>query len=240
MSPEDRELWEKAVNAIDSERKLAANLAAGDAYRRWSGAREAARASLPPQDYKLMFLSMNLPWQKHVLKMGEDSKVGLVLYFPDRPEWPTFKTEIDRYIQTGLTFVCGKVHPIVQRLFAFHWVQGDGSPAELQSKYRALADLPHGVRSDCFLYVDDESLGSREATKPFVWLREPAAALGPLKVDIRHICPALFARLTQRDLPAGEAHEQPFTTSPHFEGFHLAASHAEAGDRIWPPFYLKV
>ncbi|KAJ3495820.1 hypothetical protein NLG97_g3117 [Lecanicillium saksenae] len=236
MIPEDRELWEKADKAVKSEQKLAAELVAGEAYRRWFRARGEARASLPPEEYKLLFVAMDVPWQKHLLQIRGNSKVGLVFFVLNQPEWPAFKAKIEQWIQTGLTVMCSKVHQLIRTRFALHWIQGDGSSAELPSKYCSLADLPPGVRSDCFLYVDDESLRSREAAKPFVWLHEPATTLSPLKVDIRHIFPALFARLTQRDMPAGP----PFTTSPDFEGFHLAASRAESGDGIWPPFFVRI
>lgn len=240
MSPQDRELWDEASKAIKCEQQLVAERNAAAAYRRWTAARNQARDAIPRNEYNLMNLAMRVPWQQRALDMGGASSIGLVLFFPDRPAWLSYKAEIERCVQQNLTVLCAKVHPAIQRRFSLHCIQDGGvSGANLQAQFRALPAIAPGIRSDCFLYVDDDALRSKDTPRPFVWLHEPDTSLDPLKIDIRHICPALFARLTQRDFPAEEVREQPFKTDPGFEGLHLAASRAEAGDDIWPPSYFR-
>ncbi|KAL3441886.1 hypothetical protein BJX65DRAFT_287948 [Aspergillus insuetus] len=70
----------------------------------------------------------------------------------------------------------------------------------------------------------------------------PSEALPPLKVDIKHIAPALFARLVQRDLE-GEARRKPYRYTSELSQLHHAATVAyrkwerREGDGIWPPPY---
>ncbi|KAL2849888.1 hypothetical protein BJY01DRAFT_233407 [Aspergillus pseudoustus] len=69
--------------------------------------------------------------------------------------------------------------------------------------------------------------------------QSPSEALPPLKVDIKHIAPTLFARLVQRDLQ-GEARRKPYRYTSELSELH-AATGAYAkwgngeGDGIWPP-----
>ncbi|KAL4812487.1 hypothetical protein BDW67DRAFT_126091 [Aspergillus spinulosporus] len=126
-------------------------------------------------------------------------------------------------------------------------------------------DIPIGFRRDAFLYVDDEAFRSPETTRPYLWLAEPElqtepktepepepatetgtgtrAAIGaqlealqPLKVDIKHIAPTLFARLVQRDLQ-GEAKRKPYRHTSELSRLHAAvnARFIEERDGIWPP-----
>lgn len=126
-------------------------------------------------------------------------------------------------------------------------------------------EIPAGFRRDSFLYVDDEAFRSRETTRPYLWLAEPEpqsdakterepepetktgtespAATGaqsevsqPLKVDIKHIAPTLFARLVQRDLQ-GEARRKPYRYTSELTRLHAAvnAKYREDRDGIWPP-----
>lgn len=126
-------------------------------------------------------------------------------------------------------------------------------------------EVPAGFRRDAFLYLDDEAFRSRETTRPYLWLAEPEPlfetktehepdprsetgtgtgvttraqpeALHPLKVDIKHIAPTLFARLVQRDLQ-GEARRKPYRHTPELTRLHAAvnAKYREDRDGIWPP-----
>lgn len=241
MSPKDRELWSKAKKATKSEQQVAAEENARTACERWTIARNQADNAIPRRDYKIIVLAMHMPWQQRALETASDSNIGLAFFFLDRPAWPPYKAEINRCVQEGLTVMCAKTHPEIQRRFTLHWIQGGGSSgAKLQAKFRALSDLPPGIRSDCFLYVDDDAIRSKDTPKPFVWLHEPHTSLDPLKVDIRHIYPTLFARLTERDFSADEVRGQLFKTDPDFKGLHLAASRAEAEDDVWPPSHFRV
>ncbi|GKZ34235.1 hypothetical protein AbraIFM66950_004420 [Aspergillus brasiliensis] len=116
-------------------------------------------------------------------------------------------------------------------------------------------EIPAGFRRDAFLYVDDEAFRSCETTRPYLWLTEPEPqsesktqrepgtetvaqpeALKPLKVDIKHIAPTLFARLVQRDLQ-GEARRKPYRHTSELTRLHAAvnAKYREERDGIWPP-----
>jgi hypothetical protein len=129
-------------------------------------------------------------------------------------------------------------------------------------------EIPVGFRRDAFLYVDEEAFRSRETTRPYLWLAEPEPephpesktetetvprsgtgtgtgtgvqpeALHPLKVDIKHIAPVLFARLVQRDLQ-GEARRKPYRYTSELSRLHAAANARYIcpdleRDGIWPP-----
>lgn len=240
MSPEDRELWSNAMLATRSEQMMAANKNAVAAQLRWKAAKAKAQSSIPKQEFNLMMVAMDVPWQQHVLHTPGPSSIGLVVLFSERPSWPSYKTEIERCVQDGLTMMCFKVQPEIYNRFAWQYIPASGNGAELQSTFHAVVpDLPSGIRSDCFLYVDDEALLSKDSAKPFVWLHEPNTSLEPLKIDIRHICPGLFARLTQRDFTVEERRSQPFKTEPDLAGLHTAASNSLAEDSIWPPIYFR-
>lgn len=65
-----------------------------------------------------------------------------------------------------------------------------------------------------------------------------AEAGQPLKVDIKHIAPTLFARLVQRDLE-GEAKRKPYRHTSELSMLHAAARQSRDAqwerDGIWPP-----
>lgn len=102
--------------------------------------------------------------------------------------------------------------------------------------------------------MDEESLRSRDARRAFVWLWEPEKETAePLKVDIKHIAPTLFARLTQRDLSPEKARSWPYRHTSELEMLRKAAGHSrmmveenngesvyalnrdDSKDGIWPP-----
>ncbi|RDW90006.1 uncharacterized protein DSM5745_01781 [Aspergillus mulundensis] len=135
-------------------------------------------------------------------------------------------------------------------------------PSALRSRFSTMlsnSEIPSGFRRDAFLYVDDEAYRSRETARPYLWLAEPepqpdpqsengagteaqsqppppAEALRPLKVDIKHIAPTLFARLVQRDLE-GEARRKPYRNTSELSKLHAATQSRARNeiDGIWPP-----
>ncbi|KAL2807586.1 hypothetical protein BJX63DRAFT_411828, partial [Aspergillus granulosus] len=117
-------------------------------------------------------------------------------------------------------------------------------PSALRSRFRTMLlnnKIPSGFRRDAFLYVDEEAFRSRETARPYLWLAEPEpepepeskpeheTGIGagaqppfpPLKVDIKHIVPTLFARLVQRDLQ-GEARRKPYRYTSELSRLHAA------------------
>ncbi|PKX89666.1 uncharacterized protein P174DRAFT_435038 [Aspergillus novofumigatus IBT 16806] len=100
------------------------------------------------------------------------------------------------------------------------------------------SEIPRGLRLDCFLYVDEESLQSRDESRSYVWLGEPEETAEALKVHIKHIAPTLFARVTQRDL-VGEAKRRPYRHTSELGLLHREARHSRNAegepDGIWPP-----
>ncbi|OGM50994.1 hypothetical protein ABOM_000052 [Aspergillus bombycis] len=107
-------------------------------------------------------------------------------------------------------------------------------------------EIPIGFRRDVFLYIDKETFHSREAARTYVWLAEPESkpeyeagsgteaqpeVLQPLKVDIKHTTPTLFARLVQRDLQ-GEARRTPYRYTSELSRLHAAPDANWEGDGI--------
>ncbi|KAL6235891.1 hypothetical protein BDW75DRAFT_239739 [Aspergillus navahoensis] len=97
-------------------------------------------------------------------------------------------------------------------------------------------EIPVDYRRDAFLYLDEETFGSRETARPFLWLAEPepqsstatepgpgTAHFQPLKVSIKHIVPTLFARLVQRD-PQGGARRKPYRHTSELSRLHAATA----------------
>ncbi|KKK24734.1 hypothetical protein ARAM_007176 [Aspergillus rambellii] len=80
----------------------------------------------------------------------------------------------------------------------------------------------------------DDNTGTGTGVGPEV----EAKAGQPLKVDIKHITPALFARLVQRDLE-GDAKRKPYRYTSELIMLHAAAGHSRDAqwerDWIWPP-----
>ncbi|GAM42960.1 hypothetical protein TCE0_044r17390 [Talaromyces pinophilus] len=132
----------------------------------------------------------------------------------------------------------------------------------LQAKFQTMLanhEFPTGLRTDCFLYMDKEGICF---TRPYVWLGEPVPSniepgpapdtekattesgvgkkeeIVPLKVDIKHIAPTLFARLVQRDL-SGKEKRWPYRHTSELAMLHQAARHSRNSqgepDGIWPP-----
>jgi hypothetical protein len=178
-----------------------------------------------------------------------------------------YKSQIGTALYHGLHYSWSLINDETRDRFTLHWVAVPGvinnnlDVSALRSRFSKMLsnnEIPVGFRRDAFLYVDEEAFRSRE-TRPYLWLAEPEPqsesktdtepelgtgtgaqpeALLPLKVDIKHIAPTLFARLVQRDLQ-GEARRKPYRHTSELSRLHAATNASYIGpeerDGIWPP-----
>ncbi|KAL4894782.1 hypothetical protein BDV59DRAFT_164087 [Aspergillus ambiguus] len=126
---------------------------------------------------------------------------------------------------------------------------------DLFAEKRDQNEFPRGLRTDSFLFVDQEALQSRDSKRPFVWLWEPKRPrtvekkdekeeeekdLDPLRIDIKRIAPTLFARLTQRDFSTKEARRKPYRLASKLKALHRVVKYSlnpttREHNWIWPP-----
>lgn len=241
LSAADRDLTHRANAAATTEEMKTAQASAQAVQQRWNVAQSAAFKSLNDDDIRNIRYAMRVPWQEHVLGITDTTVCGLVIFFLDVPEWASFKEQIKTAIYHGLHYKPQFMKEAAVAKFTLHWVEDNYANA-LQSRFTSMRDgneFPAGLRSDSFLYVDEEALRSRDASRPFVWLWEPEETAEPLKVHIKHIAPTLFARLTQRDLSPDKARQWPYRHTSELGMLHQAARHSRNADGeqdgIWPP-----
>jgi hypothetical protein len=238
----DRDLTHKASDAATTQDLKDAQANARAVDQKLSDASAAASNFLNDDDQRNIRYAMHVPWQEHVLSLTEAAVCGLVIFFPDVPEWPSYKEQIQTAVQHGLHCTKTLVKESAIAKFALHWVEDDDT-GDLRDRFASMRDsneFPVGLRRDSFLYVDQDALQSCDAPRPFVWLLEPENenTAKPLKVHINHIAPTLFARLTQRDL-SPEANRRPYRNTSELKMLHKAARWSKDAsgekDGIWPP-----
>lgn len=195
---------------------------------------------------------------------GSLSVSGLVVFY-DPERTAEYKSQIEKAVYHGMHYQPMSMNDKAIARFTLHWVDVpalDSNDTDklgvLQTRFQTMLtnrEFPPGLRSDCFLYMDKEGICF---SRPYIWLGEPVPnmepgpdtetaptesvvdeeELGPLKVDIKHIAPTLFARLVQRDL-AGEAKRWPYRHTSELTMLHKAARYSRNSqgepDGIWPP-----
>lgn len=248
MSESDRDLTHRAIDAATTWEMKAAQTSAHRVRRQRHVVSSAAYQSMNDEDRKNITFAMRVPWQEHVLGLNV-LVCGLVVFraadVDDDVEWITYKQQIQTAIHHGLHLKRQRVVEAAIAKLTMHWmeenVQGN-LVFDLRCRFITLREsdkFPAGLRTDSFLYVDSESLQSQDTERPFVWLWELDERAEPLKVDIKHIAPTLFARLTQRDLSPPEIRQSPYRHTSELDMLHQAArlSYNESGQRtwIWPP-----
>ncbi|GKZ77009.1 hypothetical protein AnigIFM56816_009118 [Aspergillus niger] len=294
LSPEDRDLKARAMEAATTDDIRTAREAAQRVEQRWLEVELAAAKALNDDDIRNIRFAMKVPWQEHVLQSSSGSardyasgsgsgpgeagrRFGLVVFYPKEEDeggrLSEYKSLVGTAVYHGLHYSPRLIKDETRDRFTLNWVAVAGSnnsmdPSALRSKFSTMLsnnEIPAGFRRDVFLYVDDEAFRSRETIRPYLWLAEPAPhselkterepepgtetgtgtgaatgaqpeALQPLKVDIKHIAPTLFARLVQRDLQ-GEARRKPYRHTSELIRLHAAANarYREERDGIWPP-----
>ncbi|KAB8240994.1 hypothetical protein BDV35DRAFT_401315 [Aspergillus flavus] len=286
LSPEDRELKARAMEAARTEDVRAAIEVAQRVRQRWTAVQLAAAKALSNDDIRNIQVAMKVPWQEHVLQSSSTSagdsssggqnpgeagaRFGLVAFYQKEEEeggggggggvdrLSEYKSQIGTAIYHGLHYSVSLIKDETRNRFTLHWVVVPGShnndldPSALRTRFSTMLannEIPIGFRRDAFLYVDKEAFDSRETARPYLWLAEPESkpeyetgtttgaqpgVLPPLKVDIKHIAPTLFARLVQRDLQ-GEARRKPYRYTSELSRLHAATDATREGDGIWPP-----
>lgn len=250
LSATDCELWQRARAAATTEEMKRAQENARNVMKRWGNIQSEASKTLSNDDVRNIQFALRVPWQEHVLSQTQTAICGLLIFFPrNMPEWPSFKEQIDIAVYHGLHSRPQVINEEIMAKFTLYFVEssnvsddGDNNVAALQSQFFSMRDggeLPQGLRLDAFLYVDEETIQSQGAARPFVWLLEPGETARPLKVHIKHIAPTLFARLTQRDLSPAEARHRPYRHTSELEILHRAAAWSKDAngvvDGVWPP-----
>lgn len=241
LSPEERDLLHRANAAATTDHLKTAKENARTVNGRRHNAKSAAMKACTNNDLRNIRYALQVPWQQHVLDLTETSVCGLVIYFLEIPETAPFKEEIKTAIYHGLHLYPNLTNDATVDKFTLYWEVYDTDPASLPSQFLSSRnEFPSGLRLDSFLYIDQESLNSRNTPRPFVWLWEPLSeTIKPLKVDIKQICPTLYARLIQRDLDTDRAKTWPYRHTSQLEDLHRAASFSRNAnweqDWIWPP-----
>lgn len=295
LSPEDRDLKARAMEAASTDDIRAAMEVAERVQQRWRAVELAAAKALNDDDIRNIRVAMKVPWQEHVLQSSSNSagdsasdpasgptgqgpveaggRFGLVVFYQKDEEEEggrllEYKSQIGTALYHGLHYSWSLINDETRDRFTLHWVAVPGvinnnlDVSALRSRFSKMLsnnEILVGFRHDAFLYVDEEAFRSRETTRPYLWLAEPEPqsesktdtepelgtgtgaqpeALQPLKVDIKHIAPTLFARLVQRDLQ-GEARRKPYRHTSEVSRLHAATNASYIGpeerDGIWPP-----
>ena len=241
MSKTDRDLTHRAAAAATTEEMEVAQGNARAVLTRFHAAKGEALKFLKDSDMQNIKYAMTVPWQEHVLGLAETTVCGLVIFISDVLDGASFKGQIEAAMYHGFNCYPNLTNKAAVAKFTLYWVE-DNDPRALRDCFTSMRDaisFPTGLRSDAFLYVDEGAMRSRDTARPFVWLWEPNETAVPLKVDIKHIAPALFARLTQRDLATEKARKWPYRDTPELQHLHRAANRSSNTegelDGIWPP-----
>jgi hypothetical protein len=161
----DRDLTHRVVAAAMTDEMKAARTSAQAVQHRWHIAQNAAAEALSDDDVRNIRYAMRVPWQEDVLSFPEATVCGLVLFYADGPEWADFKNgHLSRVAYTALLMDDEDDEAIAK--FTLHWVAvGETNVDALRSRFQTMRDnreIPASFRSDCVLYVDEESLQLRD------------------------------------------------------------------------------
>lgn len=148
LSPEDRELKARAMEAATTDHFRAAREAARRAMKRWSDVKRAAANAPRDDDIRDIRFAMNVPWQEHVLQSssasahnstpGSDSgpggqrpgkaggRFGLVVFYlkeeEQRGRVPEYKSLIGTAVYHGLHYSPRLIKDETRDRFTLHWV----------------------------------------------------------------------------------------------------------------------
>ncbi|KAL4887862.1 hypothetical protein BDV59DRAFT_189757 [Aspergillus ambiguus] len=256
LSKADQDLLHAAMEAAWTEDIREARANARVVRKRGLQASSAAAEFLNDDDIRHNMFAMKVPWQEQVLSDTDSEVCGLMGFYTDGEDWAAFQEQIKTAVGHGLRYQPDMIKDEVVGKFTLHWVPIDSSSdrdlRDLFAEKRDQGEFLTGLRTDSFLFVDREALQSRDSKRPFVWLWEPKIPsfdkekeqkeeqkdLAPLKIDIKHIAPTLFARLTQRDFATEEARRKPYRLDSTFKTLHYVTwKHptTRPRDGIWPP-----
>lgn len=261
LSEADQNLLHAAYDAAWTAELKEARANAHAVQKRCIQESSAAAKFLNDDDMRHNRLAMMVPWQEQVLSDTESKVCGLVGFYLDREDWAAFREQIETAVYHGLHYRAQRIKDEAIAKFTLHWAPIDDPPdrdlLDVFAEKRDQGKFPRDLRTDSFLFIDQEALQSQDAKRPFVWLWEPKRPstdeekagkegeekeeekdLGPLKIDIKHIAPTLFARLTQRDFATEEAGWKPYRLASSFKTLHRVTNwHPTTRERdgIWPP-----
>jgi hypothetical protein len=148
LSPEDRELKARAMEAATTDHFRAAREVARRVMKRWSDVKRAAANAPRDGDIRDIRFAMNVPWQEHVLQSssasvhnstpGSDSgrggqrpgkaggRFGLVVFYlkeeEQRGRLPEYKSLIGTAVYHGLHYSPRLIKDETRDRFTLHWV----------------------------------------------------------------------------------------------------------------------
>lgn len=247
LNKADRNLTYRAMEAATTDQMKSVMAAGSRVFGRWENLATAAFSTMDDNDYRNIIFAMRIPWQEHILAQKTPNS-GLVIFrtsdVDDDAQFASYKQQIEAAILHGFHLIPDQINEAIISKFRVHWIENwqDNPVSDIRRRFielRATDRFPAGLRSDAFLYVDRKALQSKDTARPFVWLLEPDETTEPLKVNIKHIAPTLFARLTQRDLSSPEEKCRPYKKTSELaelhEGIARALRYNAHPDDIWPP-----
>ncbi|EED21182.1 conserved hypothetical protein [Talaromyces stipitatus ATCC 10500] len=209
LSEADRDLSHRAAAAAVTEEMKVARETAQEVQRRWRIAQGAAIESLNDDDVRNILFAMPVPWQERVIHStstdGSPSISGLVVFY-DPERTAEYKSSVEKAVCNGLHYHPMSMDDKAIARFTLYWVEfpaldsNDDNTVKLsalRSKFQTMIanhEFPVGLRSDCFLYMDEEGLRS---IKPYLWEnwgRNTPAQGGHQAYRTDAICPAGSAR----------------------------------------------
>ncbi|KAJ0423895.1 hypothetical protein BJY00DRAFT_277626 [Aspergillus carlsbadensis] len=135
LSPEDRDLKDRAMQAATTDDIRVANQVALRVLGQWRRARDAATEALNANDVRNIKLASKVPWQEHALQSSSTSaevggRFGLVVFYHEKEnEEPagesrllSYKSQIRTAIYHSLHYSPSLVKDETRTRFALHWV----------------------------------------------------------------------------------------------------------------------
>ncbi|KAB8205700.1 hypothetical protein BDV34DRAFT_235067 [Aspergillus parasiticus] len=261
FSSEDQYLKARAMEAARTDDIRAAIEVAQRAWQRWTAVNIQVAMKVPWQEHVLQSSSTSVGNSSSDPSFSSTSsgqgpgeagaRFGLVVFYQEEEEevgrLSEYKSQIGTAIYHGLHY---SVSLIKDKTRDRH--NNNLDPSALWSRFSTMLsnnEISTGFQRNAFLYVNKKTFHSREIVRPYLWLAEPKSkpeyktgtgtgaqpeVLQPLKVDIKHIAPTLFARLVQRDLQ-GEARQKPYRYTSELSRLHAATDANWERDGIWPP-----
>ncbi|KAL2811008.1 hypothetical protein BJX63DRAFT_444413 [Aspergillus granulosus] len=135
LSPEDRDLKGRAMQAATTDDIRVANQVAWRVLGQWRRAQDAATETLNADDIRNIKVASKVPWQEHALQSSSTSaevggRFGLVVFYREKENeeaggesrLPSYKSQIGTAIYHSLHYSPLLVKDETRTRFALHWV----------------------------------------------------------------------------------------------------------------------
>ncbi|KAL4779064.1 hypothetical protein BJX76DRAFT_106073 [Aspergillus varians] len=135
LSPEDRDLKDRAMQAATTDDIRVANQVAWRVLGQWRRARDAATETLNADDVRNIKVASKVPWQEHALQSSSTSaevgsRIGLAVFYHEKENeeaggesrLPSYKSQIGTAIYHSLHYSPSLVKDETRARFALLWV----------------------------------------------------------------------------------------------------------------------